>query len=81
MSELVKDVAANVISGAEKIAGEIREKASDIDVEELKAKKDAILMEGEIRKEKIAADLKNLKDSAELKAQVLRETAEAKKNA
>ena len=74
-------LAANVISGAEKIAGEIREKASDIDVEELKAKKDAILMEGEIRKEKIAADLKNLKDSAELKAQVLRETAEAKKNA
>ena len=36
---------------------------------------------GEIKKEKVEADLRKLKEDAELRAQVMRETAETKKNA
>lgn len=63
-----------------KIRRDIKKKADSDEVKELAAKKDAILMEGAIKKEKVEADIKKLKEDAELKAQVMREAAEAKKS-
>ena len=76
-----KDNLKEVKGELRKMRHELKDKVSEIDVQELAAKKDALLMEGEIKKEKVEADLRKLKEDAELRAQVMRETAETKKNA
>ncbi len=62
-----------------KIKKELKGKADSDEIKVLQAKKDAVMMEGAIKKEKVEADIRKLKEDSELRAQVMKEAAEHKK--